>query len=315
MLNGLIMLRRTLNAQSRDHVTLAIFARVIAGLFMALMSAFAKIAGNGGASSGEIIFFRQAMALPVILIWILLGPGFGTLRTNRPRAHLIRAFISLTSMGFMFYALSLLPLADAITIFFISPLVATCLSAIFLNEKVGVHRWLAIGVGFSGVLVVMQPGGSAADVPTLGLAMAIVAAVLMALVTIAIRQLGTTENEAATVFRFTLTGALVMACLYPFFYRPHEPFTWLMMIGVGVCGAVIQIAATISLRLAPVSVTAPFDYTQLFWAALIGWLIWADLPAWTTVIGGLLIAGAGLFTFYRERLHRQTIAEQATPLN
>lgn len=296
-----------------DHIALAIIARIASGLFMAMLSAFAKAAGNGGAGVGEIIFFRQAMALPVVLIWILCGPGLPALRSNRPWGHLVRAIIGLFSMVFMFYALSLIPLTEAITIFFITPLVATCLSAMLLGEKVGINRWIAICVGFSGVLVVMQPGGGAPDVSAWGITVAIIAAVSMALVTITIRQLSATETEAATVFRFTAVGTVVLACLYPFYYQPHEPFTWLMMAGVGVCGAGAQVAAAMSLRLAPVSLTAPFDYIQLFWAALIGWLIWADLPAWTTVVGGLLIAGSGLFTFYRERLHRQSIAERTTP--
>lgn len=298
-----------------DHVTLAILARAISALFAAMMGAFVKAAGNSGAGWGEIIFFRQAVALPVILAWVLLGPGLRALRTNRPRAHLVRAIVGLTSLAFMFYALSLLPLSEAMTIFFISPLVATCLSAMLLGEKVGIQRWLAIGVGFSGVIVLMNPGGGASDISTLGIAIAVTASILMALVTITLRQLGTTENEAAIVFRFAMAGTVVTGFLYPFFYQPHQLFTWLMMLGVGVCGAVVQVTTTMSLRLAPVSLTAPFDYTQLFWAALIGWLIWADLPAWSTAAGGLLIAGSGLYTFYRERLHRQSIAKQATPTN
>jgi drug/metabolite transporter (DMT)-like permease len=307
------MLRRTL--QSQDHATLAIMARITAGLFMAMMSAFAKAAGAAGAEPGEIIFFRSAMALPVILLWVISGPGLASLKTTRPMAHLSRAAIGLTSMSAMFYALSLLPLAEAITIFFIAPLLATCLAALLLGDRVGIHRWLAIGVGFIGVVIVMQPGANGTEVPLLGIAVAALAALLMAAVTLTLRQLGTTENEAATVLWFTVTGTVVTGCLYPLFYQPHPAFTWLMMIGVGACGAVIQIMTTISLRLAPISLTAPFDYAQLFWASLIGWLLWANLPAFTTIIGGLLIASAGLYTFYRERLRRQSIAESATPLN
>jgi drug/metabolite transporter (DMT)-like permease len=135
----------------------------------------------------------------------------------------------------------------------------------------------------------------------------------MAGVTITLRQIGSTENQAATVFWFTLTGTIVIGCIYPFFYHPHPWQTWALMAGVGASGAVIQICTTISLRLAPVSVTAPFDYTQLFWACLLGWLLWSDLPAATTVVGGLLIAGAGIYTFSRERIHRQSIAGPTSP--
>jgi Predicted permeases len=310
-----LMLRRTHNRQSHDHVSLAILARIGAGLSMAIMSAFAKAAGAAGAEPGEILFFRSALALPVILLWVVIGPGLAALRTSRPKAHLSRAAIGLCSMTVMFYALSLLPLAEAITIFFIAPLTATCLAALLLGDRVGIHRWLAIGMGFVGVIIVTQPGASTSHVPLFGIAMAVLGALLMSGVTITLRQLGTTENEAATVFWFTVTGTFVMGCVYPLFYHPHAPTTWLLLAGVGASGAVIQITSTVSLRLAPVSLTAPFDYLQLFWATLIGWLIWAELPAFSTMIGGVLIAGAGLYTFYRERLHRQTIAEEATPLN
>ncbi|MGE3747183.1 MAG: DMT family transporter, partial [Sphingomonadaceae bacterium] len=266
------------------------------------MSAFAKAAGNAGAEPGEILFFRSALAMRVVLLWVLMGPGIAALRTTRPRAHLLRAIIGLTSMTLMFYALSLLPLAEAITIFFIAPLMATCLAALFLGDSVGIHRWMAIGVGFLGVIIVMQPGANSPDISMFGIGMAVLAALLMAAVTITVRQLGTTENEAATVFWFTLTGTTIMGCAYPIFYHPHEPLTWLLLGCVGFSGAIIQIAMTLSLRLAPVSLTASFDYAQLFWATLIGWLIWADLPSLSTVLGGIMIAGAGLYTFYRERL-------------
>lgn len=307
------MLQPRMDRTSQDHATLAITTRCVAGLFMALMSAFSKAAGANGANPGEIIFFRSALALPFVLIWVIAGPGHPALRTKRPLAHLVRAVIGLTSMSFMFYALSLLPLAEAITFFFIAPLIATCLAAILLGDKVGIHRWSAIAFGFLGVIVVMQPGGG--EVSHLGLVVAIVAATLMAGVTVTLRQLGSTENEAAVVFWFTVTGTVITGCLYPFFYHPHPLLTWLFMIAVGGCGAVIQICTTMSLRLAPVSLTAPFDYTQLFWASLLGWLFWSDLPSIATIIGGLMIAGAGLYTFYRERLHRQSIAECSTPLN
>ena len=297
----------------QDHITLAILMRIVSALFVAIMGAFAKQAGFGGANPGEILFFRSAMALPVIIIWIMAGPGFAAVRTSRPKAHLSRAVLGLTSMTTMFCAISLLPLTEALTIFFISPLIATSLAALFFKDRVGTHRWIAIGVGFAGVLIVMQPSGGGNEIPTLGLIVAAIAALLMGGVTVTLRELGSTESAAATVFWFTVIGTIVMGCAYPLFYQPHDPLTWLMMAGIGVSGAVIQIANTASLRLAPVSVTAPFDYSQLFWAALIGWLVWADLPAWSTIAGGLLIAGAGLYTFYRERMQRQTIAEEAMP--
>lgn len=302
------MLQPSAATQSQDHALLAIIARVTTGLFMAIMSALVKAAGEAGANPGEIIFFRSAVALPVVLLWIATGPGLAAIKTRRPGLHLTRAAIGLVSMSITFYALGVLPLAEAMTIFFAAPLIATCLSAIFLGEKVGWHRWVAIMAGFIGVFIVMQPGNANASVPVMGLGAALAAAVLMACVTLTVRQISGTEHQAAIVFWFTVTGTVVLGCLYPFFYHSHPWTTWALMAAVGVTGAVVQISMTISLRLGPISLTAPFDYAQLFWASLIGWLLWSNAPATNTLIGGIIIAGAGVYTFYRERVRRQSIA-------
>ena len=278
----------------------------------AAMGAGIKLAALHGVGLVELIFWRNVFSFPVILGWVLLGPGLASLRTPRPRAHATRSAIGLVSMFLNFYAITLLPLAEATTIGFSTPLFATALSPLLLREAVGRHRWLAVGVGFAGVLIVVQPGGHA--IPGYALAMGIVAAAGVAGVHITLRQIGATERATTTVFWFNIASLGVTALLMPFFARAHDPATWPPLLLVGLAGGAAQILMTASLRYAPVPALAPFDYGQLVWATLFGWLLFASVPLAPTLLGGALIAASGIAIALRERrLHIRAATTPAEP--
>lgn len=287
------------------------------GLRLAAMSCFAitaaaiKLGVELGGGTVELIFYRNFLAMPVILIWLMLGPGLGSIRTTRPKAHAVRASLGLVSMTLVFQSFIMLPLAEATTISFSAPLFATIFSALILSERVGAHRWAAVVLGLAGVLIVMQPGGNA--VSGTGLAVALASAITVASVTITIRQLGATETVGATVFWFTAAGTVALGLLMPFFAKAHTPEAWAVIVVLGVMGGLAQILMTASLRYAPVAVVAPFDYCQLIWAIGLGWLLWSTIPSPTTLIGAAVIVASGLYTVYRERRAHQTIAAAATP--
>lgn len=291
---------------------LGIALRLGAVLCFAIMAGMLKLAADRGVSLIELIFYRNLFAFPLILTWLWLDRGFGAVRTKRPRAHLTRAGIGLVSMGLNFQALIMLPLAEATTIGFAAPLFATMLSAILLGERVGYHRWIAVVTGFAGVIIVMQPGGG--DLPAAGVATAVLSALGVALVIITIRQIGATERPVTTVFWFNLAGLTVMALPMPFAAGPIPVDLWAILIGMGIAGGSAQILMTSSLRHAPVAVLAPFDYSQLLWASIIGWMFWAHtLPA-ATLAGAALIAASGIYTAYREhRLYRREMAVSGAP--
>lgn len=269
------------------------------------MAAGVKLASNHGANVLEILFYRNAFSLPLIVGWIALGPGMAGIRVQRPRAHVSRAAIGLFSMVLNFEALRLLPLAEATVISFAVPFFATALSAWFLAEPVGRHRWTAIAIGLVGVVVVMQPGAS--HVPLVGAIVGILAALTVGIVTITLRQLGTTETATATVFWFALASTLVTAVAMPWFAQAHDPLTWGLLLWVGITGGAAQLLNTSSLRLAPVSALTPFDYTQLVWAASLGWIIWGTRPTTETWFGAAIIVASGLYIVHRERRRmRQT---------
>jgi drug/metabolite transporter (DMT)-like permease len=257
--------------------------RLGAATSFAFMAAMIKVASNSGVHPVEMLFWRFALALVPMTIWALAGPGIEAVKTRRPFAHIWRAAIGFVGMGFGYWSLTLLPLAEATAISFAAPLFATILSALFLSEAVGWHRWGAVLAGFTGVLLVMQPQN--ASLPIDGLVIALISAFGVACVMITIRQISKTERAFTTVYWFTA----------------HSPAAWLAIVAIAGLGGTAQLLLTASLRLAPVGVVAPFDYSQLVWAILLGWLLWTDVPSTTTWIGAAIIIASGIFMLFRER--------------
>lgn len=277
---------------------LGIGLRIGATTCFAFMAAMIKLGYAHGVSTPELAFYRFAFGLPPLLMWIAWTRNFGAWRTRRPMAHAVRAAVGLGTMVLAFSSLAYLPLAESTTIGFAAPLFAVVLSALVLKEKVGRHRWSAVLVGFIGVLIVMRPGGT--HVPEIGLALAIAAAFGVGVVTITIRQIGKTESTPTTVLWFTLLSMLALASLMPFYAEAHDAQTWTILVALGLFGGFGQLFLTSSLRYAPVSVVVPFDYTQLLWAVLLGWFLFAQQPPATTWAGALVIIASGLYTVYRE---------------
>jgi drug/metabolite transporter (DMT)-like permease len=287
---------------------LGIGLRIGATTCFAFMAAMIKLGYAAGVSTPELAFYRFAFGLPPLLIWIAWVGNYGAWRTERPLAHVSRAAIGLTTMLLAFSSLAYLPLAESTTIGFAAPLFAVALSALVLKEKVGRHRWSAVILGFVGVLVVMRPGG--AVLPPIGLLLAVLAAFGVGVVTITIRQIGT----QTTVLWFSLLSMLALSALLPFYARSHDAKTWTILLALGLFGGCGQLFLTSSLRYAPVSVVVPFDYTQLLWAVLLGWFIFASQPPATTWAGALVIIASGLYTVYREHKLGREKPRAAPPL-
>jgi drug/metabolite transporter (DMT)-like permease len=291
---------------------LGIGLRIGATTCFAFMAAMIKLGYAAGVSTPELAFYRFAFGLPPLLIWIVWSGNYGAWRTERPLAHVSRAAIGLTTMLLAFSSLAYLPLAESTTIGFAAPLFAVALSALILKEKVGRHRWSAVALGFVGVLVVMRPGGT--HLPPIGLLLAILAAFGVGVVTITIRQIGKTEGTQTTVLWFSLLSMLALSTLLPLHARVHDARTWGILLALGLFGGCGQLFLTSSLRYAPVSVVVPFDYTQLLWAVLLGWFLFANQPPATTWAGALVIIASGLYTVYREHKLGREKPRVAPPL-
>ena len=286
-------------AVAQDRPLAGIVTRLAAMLSLAFMFAFVKLAGEQCVHVTESLFYRQLIAMPLIcfLIWRSQA-DWPSIVTDKHRLHILRSCLGIFAMGLNFWAMTLLPLADATTISFTVPIFATLFAAMFLREKVGIRRWTAILIGFVGVLIVVQPGGSL--IPAFGAAVALAGALVTASVTMVIRILGRTETSVVTIFWFsvyTLPALTVCAFIYG---GGHDAKTWGYLLGIGIFGALGQLCITQSLRLAPVSTIVPMDYTSLIWATIFGIVLFGQYPGLSIWLGAPIIIGSGLFIAWRE---------------
>jgi drug/metabolite transporter (DMT)-like permease len=292
-----------------DRPLRGIAIRTVATLLLTSMFAIAKVVQGYGVNIVEIVFFRQLLAIVPVLILVLMGAGLASLKTQRPWLHASRTLVGTTGMMLNFLTITLLPLAETQALWFATPLFATILSAFILREAVGLHRWSAVAIGFIGVLIVVQP--QSGHLPIMGAAIGLVAALLTALVTILLRQLGRTEPALTTVFWFFTMSSIPLAFVMPWFIQPHPPVVWALLALMGLVGGLGQVALTLSLQYAPVSTVAPVDYASLIWSTLFGVWLFAEIPTPWTWIGAPLIVASGLYIVWRERI-RSRIALAAS---
>ncbi len=289
---------------------MALFLRILGVAALSTTIMFVKLCGEKGIHLTEIMFWRQFVTIPIAGLWLWGSRSLGTLRTNRFPAHLRRAFFGMCAMTFVFWSVQLLPLAEAQTLSFTGPFWATLLAMILLKEKVGPWRWSALGLGFMGILIITQPGS--AHIPLLGIAVGLIAAFLVALLSIMIKELNRTERPLAIVFWFSVLSSPMMALFLPFTMVPHDAEAWGLLLAMGLSGAAGQVLLTLALRYGAVSAVIVMDYTGLVWATLYGWLIWDQFPTSATWLGMPLIVAAGLIISWREhRLARERYATMA----
>lgn len=270
-------------------------------LSLGIMFAFVKLAGEQGVHVTESLFYRQLTAMPLICVLIWRSEaGWPAIRSDKHGLHILRSTLGIFAMGLNFWAMTLLPLADATTISFTVPIFATLFAAVILREKVGIQRWSAILIGFIGVLVVIQPGGTL--IPAFGATVALVGALVTAAVTLVIRILGRTETSIVTIFWFSVYTLPALAVCAYIYGGGHDGKTWGYLFGIGVFGALGQLTITQSLRFAPVSTIVPMDYTALLWATIFGILIFSQYPGLSIWIGAPIIIGSGLFIAWREHV-------------
>lgn len=275
----------------------------------AAMSVLVKLLGER-LPVAEVMFFRNALALPIVIAFGLRGAGLATvLRTRRPVGHLARAVVGLSAMACSFFSVTVLPLAEHTALTHTTPLFATLLAVAFLGERPGVWRISALLAGFAGILVIAAgQGGFSGAVGGLALA-GLVAAVAHGLFsagsTLLVRGLSATESSATIVFYQSFLMALIMAAFLPFVWVTPTPLEWLLLIGLGLAGGLGQILVTEAHASAQVSALAPYSYSTLLWAAGFGVLVFGDLPGAFTFLGAAMIVAAGLVILYRDLRRRR----------
>jgi drug/metabolite transporter (DMT)-like permease len=227
--------------------------------------------------------------------------GLLAFRTGRLRHHALRSVSQAVSQTLLLIAFSMMTLADAIAINFSAPLFATLASAFILRERVGLARWTALLVGFFGVLVVTHPGAGTFQI---GALFALGNAVLYGSVTVAVRSMTATESaETLTLYQLMLLTVL-FALLLPLGWVSPDPLAGMWIVFNGTSNAIGQFWWTRALHLAPASAVAPFYYTSLIWASVLGFAIWGELPTLALIVGSAIVVASGLFLFWHESSSR-----------
>lgn len=246
----------------------------------------------------QILFLRNIIALPIAILIALKMGGRTALISHRPAAHLLRGALWICAATLFFTGLSLMGLAEATALVFIMPVFVTAISALVLREQVGWRRWTAVLVGFVGVLVVVRPGSGAFQAASL---LPIATAFVYAMLMLSARFVDPRESVWTLMLYLTGAGALISALAMPFVWvQPHAEDIWLFL-GVALFGTIGITLITQAFRLAPAAVVAPFDYTALLWATLLGWLLWDEIPDMATYVGAAIIIASGIAIVLRER--------------
>jgi len=290
------------------HPLKAIGLKLISALLFAAMSALVRQLGDV-APVGQMVFFRSAFAiLPVVVIYAIRGELSSAVRTGRPFGQFGRGLLSVCGMFTNFSALTRLPLADATAISFASPLITVALAAIILKERVRIYRWSAVLVGFVGVVVMLIPhfdigayAKTAGTAAIVGSIFAITSAICNAGTVIQTRRLTQSETTSSIVFYFSMICAIAGALTLPFSWHSPTARELSALIALGILGGIAHIFLTESYRYAAASVVAPFDYTSMLWALLLGYWMFGELPDTLVYLGAAIVAAAGLFVIWRER--------------
>lgn len=255
---------------------------------------------------GQAVFFRSFFALPVIVVWLIMRQELRHgLETKNPVGHFFRGLVGVAGMGLSFAGLGLLPLPEVTAIGYAAPLLVVIFAAMFLGEQVRLVRLSAVAMGIVGVLIVLSPrlqvGATALSVAeTLGAVVVLGAAVCAALAQVFVRKLVETEGTAAIVFWFSITASVLSLVTLPYGWVIPTTGELMLLILAGVMGGVGQILLTSSYRLADASLIAPFEYTSMLLALLIGFFIFGEVPTVQMLIGAAIIISAGVLIIWRE---------------
>jgi drug/metabolite transporter (DMT)-like permease len=255
---------------------------------------------------GQLLLIRSIAALGLLMPFIKREGGMAALMSiQRPWLQLVRAFFATAEVALFYWAVVYLPLADVITFYLAGPIYVTALSVILLGERVGWRRWLAVLVGFLGVVIALRPSAASFTYPAL---IALLGSMFFAVSMITTRVLrGTSDTMLVTTQ--TLGTLLLGALAAPFGWVTPSLRDLLLLCLLGVVALVAHACTNRSLKLAPASVVVPYQYTLIVWAILFGWLVFNDVPALLMLLGAAIIVAAGLFIFLRE----QAAVEEAMP--
>lgn len=296
---------------SRDHSDTAVSGRTpsrqenVRGLLLIAVAFFLFAAADTQAKlltsmfhPMQIVWTRQVGLLAGVLVLLLLH-GASILKTRHRGLQVLRGMLAVCSATAFIFALRYVPLADAVAVSFVAPFMVTIMGALFLRERVGLHRWSAVTIGFIGTLIVIRPG--------LGVMHPAVFLVLLAALAFALRQiisrfLSASDRTATTVAYTAIASVLLLTVPLPFYWKtPEDGWQLALMFGMAACAALGEFLVIRALEIAHAVVLAPVHYTLIIWATFYGWLVFDQVPGLWTWLGAAIVVTTGLYIMYRER--------------
>jgi drug/metabolite transporter (DMT)-like permease len=240
-------------------------------------------------SFGEVLFLRLLTPMLASLGWVVLKSDFRPWKSARLKGHMVRGFVGFANMVLLYLSVKLLPLALAMTIRQMEAFIWVMLAASMYREKVSPRQWGALVVGFAGVLLVLRPS---VEANVLGTVVALGCAVAGAVVRVLSRELSRTESSSTIIFFNFTQWTLLSAFVMPWTWTMPTAFDWLPLLLSGVVILLSQWLMTEGMSLVPAPRLAPFRHMEIFWAGLIGWLVWSEpISAWFVAGSALIVAG------------------------
>ncbi|MBS0537302.1 MAG: DMT family transporter [Proteobacteria bacterium] len=246
--------------------------------------------------SVQTAFFRAAFSVVLLLPMILTGK-VKPWESKRIQGHFWRTFMGTCSMVLGFYAVAMLPLADATALAFSQPLFSVVMAAVVLHEKVRWRRWTATIVGFAGVIVMVRPGAGSLQP---GAIVALCNAMSVAVSILLVRRLSDSEKPLMILTMFALFSTVLLTIPAIWFWKWPSAWGWALAIGVSASATLGQYFWVQAFAVGEMSAVAPFDYLRLPFAVFVGWAIWGEMPVVWTYVGAAIVIGSALYIAYRE---------------
>jgi len=239
----------------------------------------------------QIAFLRNAFAVLFMMPW-LMKVGIGAMRTNQIRRHILRGFMSSANVTLLFAAVALIPIADMSAINFLQPVIGAAIAGLVLGEVVSRARWIAIIAGFGGALLMIRPGFAEFNI---GIAFALGSGVAGALVSIMIKTLVRRDPPDTIAAWLFVTQTLILLIPTIIVWKNPTLEQWILFALIGFMSVILQRTYNRGIQAADVSVAMPFNFTRLIWAALLGWIVFAEFPDIWTWVGGTVIFAASVW--------------------
>ncbi|RDV05757.1 DMT family transporter [Undibacter mobilis] len=255
----------------------------------------------------QITWARYTGAFVLVLIFLNPFKRPGMMVTQRPLLQIGRSILLLGSSALNFFAVRYLQLDEALAILFATPFLVAVLGSQVLGERVGSHRWIAIGIGFVGVLIVTRPGIGGMHPAAL---LSVAGAICYTLYSVSTRLLARTDSTETTTFYTNMVGAVVLTPVVYFVWStPQSIFLAFLMGMTGFFGGFGHYLLVRGHRLAPASTLSPFIYTQMVWTSSLGFLVFGDVPHFWTIVGSVVVIGSGLYLLHYERKVGKTMIQ------